>query len=87
VINGVGLELGGRTFVPGAYHRRLQGMLLRALQHNDIPPAEVYGRMGAIKACLGHDDWAHYTGREQRLMRLYDNWRTRERLNARRPTV
>jgi len=75
VINGIGLELGGRTFVPGAYRRRLQGMLRRAIKLGDVPPDEIHGRMGAVQACLGTSSWLAFNRSEARLMSLYMTWR------------
>jgi RNA-directed DNA polymerase len=47
-INGIGLELGGRMFVPRHYLRRVEGMLHLALKGEAVAESRVHGMMGAF---------------------------------------
>ena len=45
-INGVGLEFGGRIFLPRHFSKKILGMLHSAIQGNDINPEKIHGMMG-----------------------------------------
>jgi len=47
VINGIGLELGGRIFLPRHYLRKIRGLLHKA-KKREIDPAKLHGRMGTF---------------------------------------
>jgi len=47
VINGIGLELGGRIFLPRHYLRKIKGMLHKA-EDGKVNSAKVHGRMGTF---------------------------------------
>jgi len=47
VINGIGLELGGRIFLPRHYLRKIKGLLHKA-EKGEVNPAKVHGRMGTF---------------------------------------
>jgi hypothetical protein len=59
-------------------------MLLRAINLGDVPADEIYGRMGAVQACLGTSSWLAFNRSEERLMSLYTMWREDERRQSAR---
>lgn len=48
VICGIGLEYGGRTFVPRHYTNKIRGLIHRAAAKGDVPLSAVHGRMGVF---------------------------------------
>ena len=49
VITGIGLEFGGRLFVPSHYRRKIKGLLHNAVKGN-IPRPVIDGHMGVLKS-------------------------------------
>lgn len=47
-INGVGLEFGGRIFLPRHYLRMIHGLSHRAITGEDIRPNKIHGMMGVF---------------------------------------
>lgn len=47
-INGIGLELGGRIFLPRWFLKRVDHTLQRAITTGDVPPEEVAGMVGVF---------------------------------------
>ena len=47
-INGIGLEFGGRIFLPRHYLSKIRGLLHRAIQNGDIPKSTINGLMGVF---------------------------------------
>ncbi len=74
-INGIGLELGGRIFIPQAYTRKLRGMLHRAISKGDVPPAKIFGMMGLFRSITGGELTRRgRTQTEWKIIRLYWEW-------------
>jgi hypothetical protein len=48
VICGIGLEQGGRTFVPRHYTGKIRGLIHRAAVKGDVPLSAIHGRMGVF---------------------------------------
>lgn len=71
VCNGIGLEYGGRIFLPRSHLRATQGMLQQALNGEPISQETLSGRMGAYWSCTDRD--AVPTKREQQVV---GNWAT-----------
>lgn len=48
VVNGAGLEFGGRIFIPRHFLRRAHGMLHRKITKGDISDEKIQGMIGAV---------------------------------------
>jgi RNA-directed DNA polymerase len=67
-LNGIGLELGGRIFVPPWYVRHVRGLLYQGIQGNLFLVPKIQGAMGVF---LGIIDRKNLTVTEQKVMNLY----------------
>lgn len=47
-INGIGLDLSGRIFLPRHYLRKIKGAIHRAATRQDIQPGKIHGLMGVL---------------------------------------
>jgi len=73
VINGIGLELGGRIFLPRHYLRNIKGLLHKA-EKEGLNPAKVHGRMGTFyQVTLGP-----FNKTEEKLVKQYCAFRARQ---------
>lgn len=72
VINGIGLELGGRIFVPPLYVSYIKGLLLLGLQGDLSLMPKIQGAMSVF---LGTVDRKHPTATEQRILLMYREFR------------
>lgn len=75
-INGIGLEYGGRIFVPRQYTRRTMGLILRARATRDRKLLQkIQGRMGLFFGITCGKGRHRYNKTELRLIRAYDKLR------------
>lgn len=81
VINGIGLELGGRMFLPRRYHRLLRGLMHRASQDPSISLPMVAGRMGVFYGVT--EKGKHLNRTEKKLAWQFDALRAKARARAR----
>lgn len=75
-VNGIGICLDGRIFLPRHAHRHLVGLLHRACAHGSVNPSVIHGKMGTLKM-LTEPSVANQT--ELRAFRLYERFRRTER--------
>ncbi|MFZ5559269.1 MAG: reverse transcriptase domain-containing protein [Patescibacteria group bacterium] len=75
VINGVGLEFGGRIFIPRHFIRRAKGLFHRATTRGDIEQEKIEGIMGAFWNVTGKDKILNKT--EQKLVKKYQALKAR----------
>ncbi|MDO8470465.1 MAG: reverse transcriptase domain-containing protein [bacterium] len=71
-INGVGLEFGGRIFVPRSYVTHVTGLLHAALLGDESVRFQVEGAMGVFKQITGRKN---QNRTEQRVLTLYKKFR------------
>lgn len=87
-INGVGLELGGRVFVPRFYVRYLSELLKLGIQGDLSLAPKIAGSMGVF---LGLTYWRTPNRTEQRLLQMYEQFcqltKTRRRQQKKRQAV
>lgn len=69
-INGIGLELGGRMFLPRAYHRFLRGMMRASFSDAAISYPMIAGRMGVFWGATGKG--MHLNRIERKLIRQFE---------------
>jgi len=67
-INGVGLEFGGRIFLPRDFTNKISGILHLAIQGESISPNKIHGMMGVFKALT---DRRNMNKTERKLMQKY----------------
>jgi len=67
-INGVGLEYGGRIFLPRHFTRKINGLIHRAMTIGDIPQAKIHGIWGVFR---GLTDRHNLNRTEQKLVKKY----------------
>jgi hypothetical protein len=79
VITGVGLEYGGRIFLPRSYTRRIRGLIHKALQGFPISPAKIHGMMGVFRSMTDLRDMNRL---ERKLLGAYRKYQRRERAVA-----
>lgn len=79
VITGVGLEYGGRIFIPRSYIRRIRGMIHMALRGFPITPAKIHGMMGVFRSMTDPRDMNRF---ERRILHIYRKYQRRERAAA-----
>lgn len=72
MINGIGLELGGRVFVPPFYLRHVQGLLHEGLRGDFSLAPKIQGAMSVV---LGIVNQRKPTATEQRVLRQYQRFR------------
>lgn len=72
VINGVGLEYGGRIFVPGYFVNFLRGLLHRGVQNPLQWQSEIAGAMGVFKGLI---DPYNLTETEKKILEEYRQFR------------
>lgn len=70
VINGIGLNLNGRTFVPRHYFRKIRGLLHQAMTSSDVSPHKVHGIMGVFFSIT-----RRFNRTEKRLVETYQSFR------------
>lgn len=71
-INGVGLEFGGRIFLPRHFAKKILGMLHSAMQENNINPEKIHGMMGVF---FDLTDRKNPNQTERKIMRKYQAYR------------
>jgi hypothetical protein len=69
VINGVGLELGGRIFLPRHYLRKIKGTIYKATKEGTISKEKVRGMMGVF---WGATNVLQLTNTERKLISQYE---------------
>lgn len=74
IITGVGLDKGGRLFLPRHYLRRIRGLLHVATYRGSVPADIVEGTMGAFKAITHGQHPRHI---EMKIRRQYEQYRQR----------
>jgi len=77
-INGIGLEQGGRIFVPRSFLSKFRGALHRSLTKNDIDPNQIYGMAGVIFSVLGKNP-QNLTRAEEKALELYYKFLQRQK--------
>lgn len=80
VINGVGLELGGRIFIPPQFVTRLRGLLHKGLRDLSL----LHDIQGAMSVFLGLCNRAQPTATEQKILGMYQRFRELVRRAKRR---
>lgn len=71
-VNGVGLEMGGRIFVPRFFTRHIRGLLLRGIQGDISLQPKISGAMGVF---LGTTDRQRLNATEQKILTLHRKFR------------
>jgi hypothetical protein len=71
-INGVGLEWGGRIFLPRDYTRKISGLLHLALRGRNINPNKIHGMMGVFLALT---DRRNLNETERKIIKKYQAYR------------
>lgn len=72
VINGIGLEFGGRIFLPRHFLKKIKGLLHRAITKKDVDQNKINGVMGVFFAIT---DFRNPNQAEQRILRSYRSYR------------
>jgi len=72
VINGVGLEFGGRIFVPGHFVKYLRGLLYLGMQDPIGLQPQIAGAMGVFRGLI---DPLNLTETEKKILREYRRYR------------
>jgi RNA-directed DNA polymerase len=67
-INGIGLEYGGRIFLPRKYLRKINGLLERAIRKGDVNPNKIHGMMGVFIDVTGR---YNLNKTEQKIVKKY----------------
>jgi hypothetical protein len=70
IITGIGLRYGSKTFLPQSYIRKLRGLIHLAME-GKVPPAKVYGHMGAFFSSTRLKERDHLLSELERKM-LYE---------------
>lgn len=70
VITGIGLELGGRLFVPSHYRRKVKGLLHNAMKGN-VPRPVIDGHMGVLKSIPR----SYSTRAGEKILDIYEEYR------------
>jgi len=71
-INGVGLELGGRIFLPRHFLKKIRGLLHRAMAKGDVNPSVINGMMGVF---CDLTDKRNLNRTEQQILKQYRAYR------------
>jgi hypothetical protein len=72
VINGIGLELGGRIFLPRHFLEKIRGLLHRAMVKKDVNPNTINGLMGVFFSIT---DRRKPNQIEQKIIKSYRSYR------------
>jgi RNA-directed DNA polymerase len=78
-INGIGLELGGRMFVPRHYLRRVEGLLHLALRGDAVSESRVHGMMGAFWSATPRHQALNAS--ERRVVAAYQDFLQQQKAN------
>jgi hypothetical protein len=78
VINGIGLTLKRKTFLPRKHLIRLRGLLHRAITIGNVKPALIHGHMGMFLHLTGKPLYMNRT--ERKLLEQYDKFQKLERI-------